>query len=92
VPTLIRAVDFLFIALHVLLFARILLSWFPQARGQLPRYIYRVTEPVLAPLRRIVQRSPLGGPGMFIDFSPIFAFLLLFFLRDFTITMLTRML
>jgi YggT family protein len=89
---LIRIVNLFFNALYVLLFARILLSWFPAARGSLVILIYKITEPLLAPVRKIIQRSPLGGPGMVLDFSPIFVFLLIFFLRDFIISMLVRML
>jgi len=68
------------------------LSWFPNARGKWTMYVYRLTEPVLAPIRKIIQRSPLGGPGMIIDFSAIFALLLIFLLRDFTMNMLGRLL
>jgi len=92
IPHLITTVNFIFNALYILLLVRILLSWFPNTRGQYVSMLYRVTEPFLAPIRNIIQRSPLGGPGMFIDFSPIFAFLLIFLLRDFTISMLQRLL
>jgi YggT family protein len=88
---LIRAVDWFFTALYIVLLVRILLSWFPNVRGRWVFYVYRVTEPVLAPIRKVIQRSPLGGPGMIIDFSPIFAFLLIFLLRDIIINLLVRM-
>jgi len=90
VPSLITAVDWFFNALYIVLLVRILLSWFPTARGQFVMYVYRFTEPFLAPVRKIIQKSPLGGPGMVIDFSPIFLFLLIFFLRDFIISLLQR--
>ena len=91
IPTLIRVVEGLFTALYIMLFVRILLSWFPGARGQMVVLLHRCTEPFLAPIRRVIARSPLGGPGMFLDFSPIFAFLLMFLLRDFIIAMLLRL-
>lgn len=57
---------------------RCLLSWFPVNRNNpLIKFIYSFTEPVLAPVRAMISKSPLGGSGMVIDFSPIFAFLLL---------------
>jgi len=90
-PTLIRTVDLFFTALYIILFARILMSWFPHSQGQLRVVIFRITEPVLMPIRKIIQRSPLGGPGMVIDITPIFAFPLIFILRDFTISMLQRL-
>jgi len=91
IPVLIRAVDLLFNAFYIILFARILMSWFPAGQGSLRLFLHRVTEPVLTPIRMLVHRSPLGGPGTFIDFAPIFAFLLTFLLRDFTISMLQRL-
>lgn len=58
------------INLYVLvIFARILLSWFPISRGgameSIYNAIYAVTEPVLGPVRRALP--PMGG----FDFSPI---------------------
>jgi len=91
IPSLINFVDWFFTALYIILLVRILLTWFPTARGRAVFYIYRVTEPFLAPVRKMIQRSPLGGPGMVIDFSPILVFLLIFFLRDFIISLLQRL-
>ncbi|MCL2187152.1 MAG: YggT family protein [Defluviitaleaceae bacterium] len=88
----ITAVDWFFTALYIVLLVRILLSWFPNVRGRWVYYIFHFTEPVLAPIRKIIQRSPLGGSGMVIDFSPIFAFLLIFLLRDVIISLLGRLL
>jgi YggT family protein len=45
-------------------------------------FTYRVTEPVLRPIRRILPN--LGG----IDISPIILILLLYFLRDLIVEML----
>ena len=60
------------IDLYVLLiFGRILLSWFPISRGgameTIYNLLYTVTEPVLGPLRRTIP--PLGA----IDLSPLVA-------------------
>ena len=52
--------------------ARILMSWFPaNSGGQIRQFLYNVTEPVLAPFRRIIPRI-----GM-IDISPIAAIIVL---------------
>ena len=76
--TLISALNTFFTVLHVVLFVRIILSWFPMARGnRLMELLYMLTEPILAPIRNLIARSPLGGPGMVIDFAPLIAFILL---------------
>ncbi len=54
------------------IFIRVILSWFsPGPTNMLTRLLYQVTEPVLAPLRRIIPRV-----GM-LDFSPMVAIILL---------------
>ena len=63
----------------ILLFMRVLMTWMrfnPDGMGGKIFYILSMfTEPVVSPIRRLIQRSPLGGPGMMIDFSPMLAFL-----------------
>lgn len=58
----------------VVIFARIILSWFPITPGSglasVFSFLYTVTEPVLGPVRRLVPSS-----GMGIDFSPIIVLL-----------------
>jgi YggT family protein len=69
---------FIHLLFQILLFAivaRALLSWFPMGPGN-PFYplaviLHQITEPILAPLRRIIPRI-----GM-IDITPIVALLLL---------------
>jgi len=67
--------DFLRILCRVLTLAiifRAILSWFsPRPTNILAVILYRVTEPLLAPLRRIIPRA-----GMF-DFTPLVAIILL---------------
>jgi len=57
----------------ILLFARIILSWFPVSPGgalaQIFSFLYTVTEPVLGPIRRAIP--PIGMGGMGFDLSPI---------------------
>lgn len=76
------------------LFASAILSWLV-AFGVVNRYdravvtigdvFYRLTNPILAPIRRILP--PLGG----MDFSPLVAMLLLNFLRNFVLEMFGRL-
>jgi YggT family protein len=55
-----------------LLIARVLLSWTnPMGGGGLTAFIYQATEPILAPIRRLLP--PTSG----VDWSPLIAMLLL---------------
>jgi YggT family protein len=58
----------------LLVFARIILSWFPPGdpawfMSQLQGFLYRITEPLLGPIRRVMP--PIGMGGMGLDLSPI---------------------
>ena len=62
-----------------LIVARSLLSWVrPRPGGVLARLdklLVSVTEPYLAPFRRLVPQAHVGGAGL--DFSPVLALLVL---------------
>lgn len=61
-----------------LIVAYVFMSWIPGSReSSIGRVIVSMVEPLLEPIRRMVYRSPIGGPGMIIDFSPIIALFLL---------------
>jgi YggT family protein len=66
---------FAYILVNILNFAiiiRALMSWFnPSPENPIVRFVIEITEPILAPLRRIVPRI-----GM-IDITPIVAILLM---------------
>jgi YggT family protein len=69
---LLQFISILFQALIFAIVARALLSWFNLGPSHpLVRILYDVTEPILAPLRRVIPRI-----GMF-DITPIVAILLL---------------
>lgn len=56
----------------IIILLRAFVSWFPvNPRSSLIAILYRITEPILAPLRRIIPRI-----GMF-DITPIVAIILL---------------
>ena len=58
--------------LWVLLLARVILSWTnPRGGGAITATVYQLTEPILAPIRRILP--PTSG----IDWSPLIAMLVL---------------
>ncbi|MCL2835634.1 MAG: YggT family protein [Defluviitaleaceae bacterium] len=58
------------------------MSWFFRARGgfgvggQIFSFVHALTEPILGPLRNMLQRSPVRGANSYIDFSPIFGYFL----------------
>ena len=69
-------VDIAFTIYRWIIFARIIMSWLPNGYyNPMVRFIYDVTEPVLAPFRQLLPS--VGG----IDFSPILVFLVLDFVR-----------
>ena len=76
---LISAIGVFFYVLEILIFVRILFSWLLFGIGynsSIGRLLYQLTEPILGPVRNMVDKSPLGG-GMGLDFSPIFALILM---------------
>jgi len=66
--------DFIRLLCEVLTFAifiRVILSWFLTRPNTLTIILDKITDPILAPLRRIIPRA-----GMF-DFTPLVAIILL---------------
>ena len=92
---LIDAIHLFSTVLIALIFLRAILSWFPEPRDENIRRIYYgvlrvahgITEPIVGPIRTLIRKSPLGGPGMMIDFSPILALLLINFVRSILISL-----
>jgi YggT family protein len=81
---MIGLIRFLFELYAVILFVRVLLSWVQvDPNNQLVRIIYQLTEPLLAPIRRLL---PQGG-GM--DFSPIVAFIALLVVEQIVVIFLS---
>ena len=69
---LINVVGYFFLFLYLALLLRVILSWVPGALDTSVGYvIYRITNPILDPLRRVIP--PVGG----LDITPFIAFLLL---------------
>ncbi|MGI9859914.1 YggT family protein [Moorella naiadis] len=76
-----------FEVLNWLIIARILISWFPHDPDNvIMRFIYEITEPVLAPFRRLMPRTTIP-----IDFSPIIAVLVLQLVERLLITFILHM-
>ncbi len=68
----------------IIIFARIILSWFPVEPGSgmasVYGFLYALTEPVLGPIRRIIP--PMGMGGMGLDLSPMIVLLVITILRS----------
>ena len=63
--------------------ARIVLSWFPispgSAMASVYSFLYAITEPILAPIRRVIPPTGMGGMGL--DWSPMIVTFGLFFIQ-----------
>jgi YggT family protein len=81
-------VQFLGILLQIFWLAilvRVILSWFPvDPSNPIIRIVWEITEPILAPFRRVIPRI-----GMF-DRSPLAAFLVISFLQQQVLPQLMR--
>ncbi len=88
---LIWLVRMLFTVLNWLIIIRVIISWVrpnsidPRWRKMLT-FIYKVTEPILGPIRRLL---PTGGLG--IDFSPLIALFALMIIRNFILSLLSSL-
>lgn len=86
-----KAVDLVLKIFEFALLARVLLSWLPISRGnKLVDFLYMITEPVLGPIRNMLNRSKLLNNSMLsmIDFSPIVAFILCDVVRNLVVMIL----
>lgn len=71
-PFLRNFLEFLFLALWLLIFGRVIMSFVdPTGRNQLSAFLIQTTEPILGPVRRLLPQT-----GMF-DFSPLIVLLIL---------------
>jgi YggT family protein len=69
---LVNFIQLLAMFLWLMLIVRVVLSWTnPMGGGQLTAFVYQMTEPFLAPIRRLLP------PSSGIDWSPLIAMLVL---------------
>jgi YggT family protein len=70
-----------------IIIGRAIISWVnPDPYNPIVTFLYRATEPVLAPIRRWI---PLGGMG--IDISPIIVIMIIYFLQMFLVKTMIQM-
>jgi YggT family protein len=80
---LINFIDLLFWVLNLAILARVVLSWFNVSPfNPFVRIIYQVTDPIFAPLRRIIP--PVG----MLDLTPWAAVLLLWIIQQVVVRVL----
>lgn len=73
-------------AYMILIIARAVISWVsPDPYNPIVRFLYRVTEPVLRPIRRALPTSQMG-----LDLSPMVVLLGIYFLKEFLVPVLYR--
>ena len=79
VAALTTILDYALTIANWLIIIRALLSWVnPDPYNVIVQFLYKITEPLLAPFRRLVPAYSIG-----IDLSPIFALLAIWFLKLF---------
>ena len=77
--------DVLMTILYWLILIRALISWVsPDPYNPIVQFLYKTTEPILYPIRKILPLSLRFG----IDISPIIAFLAIMFLKSFLVNTL----
>lgn len=77
-----HVLDAVLTAVYWLIIIRALISWVnPDPYNPIVQFLYKVTEPILSPIRKILPLDFKFG----IDISPIIAFLAIMFLRSFLI-------
>jgi YggT family protein len=76
-----RLLELVLWAYFWIIIARAVLSWVnPDPLNPIVRFLYRVTEPVLRPIRR---RMPMMGMGL--DLSPMLVILAIYFFQAFLV-------
>jgi YggT family protein len=76
-----EVIDIVLLSYMIIVFARALISWVsPDPYNPIVVFLYRATEPVLRPVRRLTFISGLG-----IDLSPFIIVLIIIFLRLFLV-------
>ena len=80
-----HVLDVLMTILYWLILIRALISWVsPDPYNPIVQFLYKTTEPILYPIRKILPFSLRFG----IDISPIIAFLAIMFLKSFLVNTL----
>ncbi len=81
IMALAEVIDIVLLSYMIIIIVRALISWVnPDPYNQVVIILYRLTEPILRPVRRIIPFRNMG-----IDFSPFIVILAIIFLRLFLV-------
>jgi YggT family protein len=84
---IVRILDFVFSVYTIVIFARIILSWIQiPSLYQVAVIVYKLTEPLLKPIRKYVPPYKMGG----LDLSPMILLIILMFIKSFVIRSLMQ--
>ncbi|MBR5329090.1 MAG: YggT family protein [Firmicutes bacterium] len=84
--TLINFVDIAFEVYLYIIFARVICSWIRvNPYSKLYQFIFSMTEPALAPIRRFMPKA------MMVDFSPMILMLIVIFLQRIALTLVVSL-
>lgn len=88
--TVYKAFDYLFSIMEILIIARIIISWIPIPKeNRLIQILYQITEPILAPVRHLIEKSAIGH-NIMMDFSPIIVFIIIRVIKTLLANLLIR--
>lgn len=74
-------VDVLLTVLYFAIFIRVVLSWLPlDEEGPFASFVYLVTDPIILPIRAVLERTGLFANSPF-DFSTLIAMVILMILQ-----------
>jgi len=77
-----NAIDIVLAVIEYAILARVIISWLPIPKeNRIIRLLYQITDPILVPIRRIIEKSAFSKNMMF-DFSPVIAFILIGIIRN----------
>lgn len=75
---ILKTLDKFFYILEIFVLIRVVISWLPIDRDHpIIELIYTLTEPILSPIRRMIDKSIFGGRGQVLDLSPLIAYIIL---------------
>ncbi|MBI5042894.1 MAG: YggT family protein [Nitrospirae bacterium] len=87
VSALAKVIDYGLTIYMWVIIARALISWVnPDPYNPIVQFLYRITEPVLTPIRRLIPIYKIG-----IDISPIIVIMIIFFLQNFLVISLLQL-
>ncbi|MCT4543910.1 MAG: YggT family protein [Vallitalea sp.] len=83
-----KTLELFLYALEILILIRVLVSWIPRAYDNpFVQFIVQITDPILNPIKKLIEKSIFGGKGNVVDFSPLVAFLIISALQRFVMSL-----